>query len=124
MNYPEGDFLIKIKNACLAKKKTLEAKGSKLIYELAKSLERKGFLSGWGKKDGKLLIQIGYKKKEPVLLNIRLVSKPGLRVYKNVRELGKIKGPSFFIISTPQGIMTSKDAIRKRLGGEVIAEIL
>jgi len=52
------------------------------------------------------------------------VSKPGLRVYMGVDELGKTKGPTFYILSTSKGVMTSNEAIKKRLGGEIIAEIL
>lgn len=75
-------------------------------------------------KDGKLKARIAYRKKEPIILDIRLISKPGLRIYMSVGELEKIKGPSIFIVSTNKGVMTNKDAIKKRLGGEVIAEVM
>ena len=62
-------------------------------------------------------------KKMPVLVELKLVSKPGKRVYIGVEEIREHKGLSFFILSTPMGIMASKDALKKNIGGEVIAEI-
>ena len=57
-------------------------------------------------------------------MDIKLVSKPGLRVYKSVEELESIRSPAIYIVTTNKGIMTAKDAVKKRVGGEVIAEIL
>lgn len=123
-NYPVGDFLIRLKNAVLADKKTLEVPLSRLVKEVAKALAKEKFLEEVSEKEGRLFLRIAYHKKEPILSDIRLVSKPGLRVYMSAKEIGKKKGPSIFIISTPKGVMTSKEAIKKNLGGEVIAEIL
>jgi ribosomal protein S8 len=57
-------------------------------------------------------------------MNIKLVSKPGLRIYMNTRQLRAQRGASTFIISTPHGVLTTKGAIKQNSGGEVIAEIL
>lgn len=124
VNYPVGDFLIQLKNSSKAGKKTVEAAYSKFVLEVAKLLEKEGLLDSVAVEEGKLKISISYYKKEPVLTDLKLVSRPGLRIYKGLDALEKKKGPSFLIVSTPKGVMTSKEAIKKRLGGEVVAEIL
>jgi len=123
MNYPIGDFLIKIKNASLGGKREIVTKNTKLIEAVAKSLKARGYLTEVKKDGQKLIVKIAYMKKRPVLLDIKLISKPGLRVYWGVDELEKKKGPSSFIFSTPKGIIFSDEAIKKRIGGEVIAEV-
>ncbi|OGM21861.1 30S ribosomal protein S8 [Candidatus Woesebacteria bacterium RIFCSPHIGHO2_01_FULL_38_9] len=124
VGYPVGDFLIRVKNASLAMKKTIEVPSTNYIKNVAKALEREGYVNEVEEKVDKLALRLVYRSKEPVLTDIKLVSKPGLRVYINSDELGKRRGPTILIISTPQGVMSSKEALKKRLGGEVIAEIL
>ena len=123
INYSIGDFLIRIKNTTLARKKELEVNNTKLIESVAEVLKKEGILTEITKKDGKLTVKPAYRKKEPILMDLKLVSKPGLRIYMSADELAAIKGPSFFILSTSKGAMTSLEAIKKRTGGEVIAEI-
>lgn len=122
-NYPIGDFLIRIKNAVLAKNREVMVDSTKLIKEMANVLKKEGLLQEVKENKGKLIVQLAYRRKEPVVLDIKLVSRPGLRVYASVDELEKKRGPSTYILSTPKGVMTSKEAIKKRLGGEVIAEL-
>ena len=123
-NYPVGDFLIRIKNASLARKKTVEFPSNKFVISVAKSLVKEKYLEEETVVQGVLKISLSYKKKEPMISNIKLVSRPGLRVYMKVEDLESLRGPSIFILSTPIGIMSSKEAIKKRQGGEIIAEIL
>lgn len=123
-NYPVGDFLVRIKNASLARRKVVEFPAYKFVVSVAKALQKEGYLREV-KEDGVILkAALSYKKKEPLVTNVKLVSKPGLRIYMKYEELEKIKSPSILIISTPKGVMSSKEAINKKLGGEVIAEIL
>ena len=123
-NYPIGDFLIQIKNAAMAHNRDIEVTSSKLVKEVANKLKSEGFLSEIKEVGGKLSIKLAYHKKEPVMLTLKLVSKPGLRRYMSVKELEKKRGPSIYLISTARGILTSPEAIKKRIGGEVIVEIL
>ena len=123
-NYPIGDFLIRIKNAALARRKRVEVVSSKFIKDVAKTLKEEGFLDKVEEKKGKLIVNISYSHKKPVLMDIKVVSRPGLRIYMGVDDLEKIKRPSIFIISTPKGIISSIKAIKKRIGGEIIAEVL
>jgi small subunit ribosomal protein S8 len=124
ITYSIGDFLIRLKNMARAKKKEVTLPGNKLIVSVAKALEKAGFVEEVkSNKDKTLSLSLRYAYKEPVLTNIKLISKPGLRIYKNVSELEKKKGASILIISTPKGILTHRGAIKERIGGEVIAEV-
>ena len=123
-NYPVGDFLIRVKNAALARTKVISLDGTNLIKGVAEALKRLGFLDKVSEKDGRLEVTLMYKSKEPLLSNITLVSKPGLRVYKDVDFFQGYRGSSFFIVSTSKGILTSIEAKKENSGGEVICEIV
>lgn len=123
MGYPIGDFLIRVKNAYLARNKTLVVRKTKLIHEVAKYMKKDDYLADVQESGNELIVTLFYRKKEPMLMGLKLVSTPGLRVYKGVDELSQQRGPTIFILSTPSGIMSSKEAIKKRIGGEVIAEV-
>ncbi len=123
VNYPVGDFLVRIKNAALADKREFSVQNTKLIKQVAEVMSKVGYLEKLKVEKNRLIIRLAYHKKEPLLLDIKLISKPGLRIYMGVDELEKKRGSSIYILSTPKGVMASKEAIKKRLGGEVIAEI-
>jgi len=116
--------LITIKNAALANKKTVEVKGSKMTKAVAEALLKLGFLSSVEAKDGLLFVSLAYKKKAPILSDIKLVSKPSLRVYWDLKKLKEYRSPAVLLLSTSKGILSSKEALKEGLGGEVIAEVL
>jgi small subunit ribosomal protein S8 len=122
-NYPVGDFLIRIKNTAMAKNKSLEYKAEKQIVAIAEALKKLGFLDTVKKEKDMLNISLAYKNKKPVIMDLRLISKPGLRIYMGADEIDKKKGPSTYLITSPKGVISSKDAVKGRVGGEVIAEI-
>lgn len=122
-NYPIGDFLIRIKNCVLAGNKYVEAKSTNLVKNTAKTLERAGFLSKVETKNGKIKVLVSYKNKKALLMDLKLISKPGRRVYMSCEDLENHKGPSIYILSTNQGILSSQEALKKRVGGEVIAKV-
>src|SRR4030065_2218848 len=80
-NYPVGDFLIRIKNAAIAKNHNLVVTKTSLVKEVAKILENWGYIINLREEGNNLLMNLTYIRKEPVLMDIRLISKPGLRVY-------------------------------------------
>jgi small subunit ribosomal protein S8 len=123
ISYPLGDFLVRIKNIALAKRRTVEADRTKLIVTVADTLKRAGYLSEVEDKDNKIIVRLTYQRKAPRLVDLKLISKPGLRRYMTVQELENYKSPSVYIVSTPKGVMTSREAVRERAGGEVLAEI-
>ena len=122
-NYSIGDFLIQIKNAAMADKREISVKSTKLVSAVAQVLKKAGYLQTVTEADGMLNLELGYYKKQPKLVDLRLVSRPGLRQYKNVDDLAAHRGISKFLLSTPSGVMFSKEALKKRVGGEVIAEV-
>lgn len=122
-NYSVGDFLIRIKNAAMAGNKQLAVASNKKLVAVAEALKKMGFVETIKNEKGVLTINLTIKNKKPRLMNLKLISKPGLRVYMSVDELEKKKSPSVFLISTPKGVTSSLKAIKERNGGEVIAEI-
>lgn len=122
-NYPVGDFLIRVKNASLAGKHEVEAPLTKGVKAVAEALKRAGYVEEIKSSKGVLTATIAYRRKKPIMLGIKLVSKPGLRIYMDVEDIEKKRGPSTFIVSTPKGVLTSREVIAKRASGEVLAEV-
>lgn len=125
---PVGDMLTRVRNAAMAHKKTVELPSSKLKVSVAKLLVREGFLTGMEEmtdKHGKQLkLTLTYEGKEPLLIGIKRVSKPGLRWYINKKKIPTVMGGAgIAIISTPQGVMSGKDARTKGIGGELLCEV-
>lgn len=125
---PVGDMLTRVRNAALAHKKTVELPSSKLKVAVAKLLVREGYLvsaeevSG---DQGKMLkLVLVYEGKEPHLTGVKRVSKPGLRWYINKKKIPVVMGGAgIAIISTPQGVMSGKDARTRGVGGELLCEV-
>jgi small subunit ribosomal protein S8 len=122
-NYPVGDFLIRIKNAAQAKNRVVEDSSTKKKLAVAKALEKAEFLEDVKSKDGVLSLSLKFSHKNPVLMDIKLVSKPGRRVYYKLSDIEAKRGPSIFLVSTPKGVLTTKEAKKIGSGGEIIAEI-
>lgn len=122
-NYPIGNFLISVKNAAMAKNKKVTSVANKQIVALAESLKKSGYFDDVKKEGKNITASLSFKNKKPVIMNLKLVSKPGLRIYLGASDIEKKRGPSIYLISTPQGILSSREALKKRIGGEVIAEI-
>lgn len=124
-NYQVGDFLIRLKNASMAGLKEVVFPKTNLVVSVAKTLEKEGFLDKVEiDKEGNLTAKLSIFSKKPVLKNVKIVSKPGLRIYVNVDEIEKMKTPETLIISTPKGVMSGMEAKKKRLGGELIAKVI
>jgi small subunit ribosomal protein S8 len=129
MTDPISDMLIRIKNALMARHKTVVVPGSKLKIEIARILKEEGYIEDYRvieeKPQIKIEIVLKYdEKKRPVIAGIKRVSKPGRRIYRGYKELPKVlNGMGIAIISTSQGIMTDHEARKRRVGGEVICEI-
>ena len=117
--------MIQLKNTARSGKRETVLDSSKLIAQVAKVLKAKGILESVKVEKGKIIAVLAYHKKEPTLLDLKLVSKPGLRKYAGVDEIAarKRRDASFLIVSTPKGILTSEQVAKIRVGGEVIAEI-
>ena len=92
-----------------------------LTANVAKTLKRMGYLDEVKIIKGSLKVRLTYQSKKPLVNDIKLVSKPGVRIYQNVSDLENYRGLCEFIVSTPKGILSSKEAVKKNVGGEVIA---
>jgi small subunit ribosomal protein S8 len=125
-----SDMLTRIRNATMARHQTTEVPSTKMTRSIAQVLQQEGFIAefseaGEGVKKH-LVIALKYKGKtrQPIINALQRVSKPGLRVYSNCRELPRVLGGiGIAIISTSSGIMTDRDARRRGLGGEVLCYI-
>lgn len=129
MNYLVSDFIIRIKNSALAKRKGVILPFSNINREIGKVLVKEGFLDSIKESDNKgkkeLKANIKYENRIPVLTDVIIISKPSLRVYSSVKKIPEIekRGRRKVIVSTSQGVMTAVDAKKKGLGGEVLFSI-
>lgn len=129
MNYTIGDFVIRIKNAVMAKRKTVSLPYSKLCKAVGKVLVKEKFLTKIveeeidGKK--KLIAEIRYDKRVATFTDVILISKPSLRVYAKATDQAKLKGRGLgkVIVSTNKGIMTGIEASKKGVGGELLFKV-
>ena len=126
--YSIGDFLIRIKNASLARRRVVVVPFSNLSESVGKVLQKEGFLEEIkiDANDGKktLVATLRFVRRKPVISGVKLISKPSIRSHVKAHEMGKkIRGSSVKILSTNQGIITGKEAISKRIGGELLFEI-
>lgn len=125
-----ADMLTRIRNANLARHPTTQVPSTKITRSIAKVLKEEGFISeceevGEGPKR-QLVISLKYKGKnrKPIITNLKRVSRPGLRVYSNRKELPRVLGGiGIAIISTSSGIMTDREARRNGIGGEVLCYV-
>ncbi|MBM3250760.1 MAG: 30S ribosomal protein S8 [Candidatus Nealsonbacteria bacterium] len=122
---PITDMLNRIRNAQAVLKPTVAISFSRLNYGIAEILKKEGFVAKIERKKRKTkqMIEITLKY-PPVISGLKRVSRPGQRIYSGVKELKPVKGGvGMAIISTSKGLMTDKEAKKKKLGGEVICEI-
>lgn len=125
-----ADMLTRIRNACLVRHQTTNVPSTTMTRSIAKVLKDEGFIAdfeevGEGVKKY-LVVSLKYKGKnrQPIIRAMRRVSKPGLRVYKNRKELPRVLGGiGIAIISTSSGIMTDREARRQGVGGEVLCYV-
>lgn len=131
MTDPIADMLTRIRNAVKVGKAEVVVPYSRVKFEIAKILEQEGYLQGVEKHSGKLspvpelkcAVAYGAKKDSSIHV-IRRLSTPGRRLYGGYRELPRAgSGAGLAIVSTPQGIMTSRQARKLKLGGEIICEV-
>ena len=129
MNDPISDMLIRIKNAGMAGHATVSVPFSKIKSNILRILKNENFIDGFEKKGKKVKKTIVVKLRQTkegdtYISDVKRISKPGRRIYKQSDKLFPIKqGYGIAILSTSKGIMTGKEAKKQKLGGEVICEI-
>jgi small subunit ribosomal protein S8 len=125
---PLADLLTRIRNALASKHKTVSVPFSSVKENIVKLMVKNNYLKDY-QKEGKaphlnLIISLRYKSKISKITSLKRISKPGVRVFGNVKELPKLmRGRGILILSTSKGIMTGREAIKQNLGGEIICKI-
>jgi len=126
---PIADMLNRIRNAIVAKQEVVPVPASKTKIAIAEVLRQEGFIKEFevvseGVKRT-IRVRLAYGgRKEPAISGLRRVSKPGLRVYVQKREIPRVYGGlGIAILSTPIGVMTGQEAWRHRVGGEILCYV-
>lgn len=125
---PIADFLTRLRNALAANHASVLVPASRLKFALAKILEREGYVATVKETaDGvhkTMEVMLKYQGRTPAIRSLERVSTPGRRVYRGAKELPRVlSDQGIAIISTSAGLMTNKEARKRKLGGEVLCEI-
>lgn len=129
MTDPIADMLTRIRNAIKAKKRSVDIPSSKFKVAIAEALERERFIRGHkvvgDGRQGILRVQLMYTKDgSSVIQGIRRISRPGLRRYVGADEIPRVRSNyGTALLSTPRGVLSSKESRREHVGGEVICHI-
>ncbi|MEJ0100051.1 MAG: 30S ribosomal protein S8 [Pseudomonadota bacterium] len=125
MTDPVADLLTRIRNGQSAGKANISLDSSKIKTAIAKVLKDEGYVADFHVENetGKprLVVDLKYYEGRPVIDRLERVSRPGLRIYRGKDELPKVLGGmGTVIVSTPQGVMTDRQARASGQGGEVL----
>jgi small subunit ribosomal protein S8 len=128
MTDPIADLFTRMRNACLAKHRTVDVPASRVKERVLTLLEREGYITGFQPVEGAdhpmTRVILRYFRHEPVIRHIERVSTPGLRRYVKSRDIKPVRGGlGISVISTSQGLMTDREAKKRSLGGEVVARL-
>ena len=129
-----SDMLTRIRNASLAKKSNVTIPLTNLTQEVVKILEKEGFIQSFQQslESNDIVIRLKYhsknvyrgKTKESCITNLKRISKPGLRIYANHKEIPRILGGTgIVVVSTPSGLMTDREARSRNIGGELLCSV-
>ena len=128
MQDPVADMLTRIRNGQQAKHQQVKLTSSILKEEIARVLKEEGYISDYQIESLEnnlkaMTVDLKYYQGRPVIELIKRISRPGLRVYKSVKDLSAVPGFGIAILSTSHGVMTNMTAKTKGVGGEVICEV-
>ncbi len=125
-----ADMLTRVRNANLARHQIVQVPSTKMTNNIAAVLLEEGFIQSFEEVgegiNRQLLLSLKYKGKErePVITALKRISRPGLRVYANRKELPRVLGGlGIAVISTSRGVLTDNKARHQGLGGEVLCYI-
>ncbi len=124
-----ADMLTRIRNALIAKHETVDVPASTIKKAIAQILVEEGYIKDFSiVEDGifkTIRIQLKYgPNKQRVIVGIKRISRPGLRVYARKDEIPKVlNGLGIAILSTSRGVMTDREARKLGVGGEVLAYV-
>jgi len=126
---PIADMLTRVRNAVMVRHDSVLIPSSKMKLAIASILKDEGFISDYevvrDKTQRVIKVHLKYRdRNEPVISGLERVSKPGLRVYVQKKEIPRVYGGlGIAILSTPEGVMTGQQAWRRGVGGELLCYI-
>ena len=125
-----ADMLTRLRNASLVGHERLSMPSSKMKVAIARILQEEGFIRGYKVREddpAKPVLQLELRygpNGEPVILGLKRISKPGLRVYVKAKEIPRVvNGLGIAILSTPQGVMVDRACRRANVGGELLCYV-
>ena len=125
---PIADLLTRIRNAALVGKTEVRVPTSKLKKIVAEQLVKNHYLADVKLEDGKprgtLVITINNNGENAAFTELARVSKPGRRIYVSSADIPKVKqGRGIVLVSTSKGVMTGAEAVKNKLGGEILLKV-
>jgi small subunit ribosomal protein S8 len=129
MSDPLGDMLTRIRNGQYARKTVVSSPSSRFRTNVLEVLKREGYIRNYSSVDVRpgikeLQIELKYHEGEPVISEIKRVSRPGRRVYYGIRDLPRVyNGLGIAILSTPRGVLSDNEARTAKVGGEVLCHV-
>lgn len=129
VNDPISDMLTRIRNAGMMRHTEVSMPSTKVLVEIARILREEGFIEGYRvteqKPQNQLTVRLKYDDtKKHVIREIKRISKPGLRIYRQRDAIERVRnGLGVAIVTTSQGVMTGRDAYRRGVGGELLCTV-
>lgn len=129
MSDPLADMLTRIRNGQQARLASVRCPASKLHANVLEVLQKEGYIRGYSKEEvgpGKadLVVELKYFEGEPVIRELKRISKPGRRHYANLDTMPKVhNGLGISIISTSRGVLSDYEARQAHVGGEVLCSV-
>ncbi|MCA1987805.1 MAG: 30S ribosomal protein S8 [Desulfarculus sp.] len=125
---PIADMITRLRNAIMARHSEVAMPNSKLKVAICRVLKEEGYILDYGtepdSRQGVLRVQLKYQGNRPVIEGLKRVSKPSRRVYVGHDEIPRVmSGLGINILSTPQGVISDRQARRDKVGGEVVCSV-
>lgn len=126
---PLGDMLTRIRNGQRAQLGSVRSPASNLRKNVLEVLQREGYIRGYNVSEAEpgkseISIELKYQNGDPVIKELKRVSKPGRRIYAGVRELPTVyNGLGIAILSTPRGVLSDNEAREAKVGGEILCTV-
>lgn len=129
MTDPIADMLTRIRNANAIRRETVRMPASRMKVGIAEALKQEGFIEGYevleGTPSSELVVNLRYGPDgERVIRQVERVSKPGCRVYSAAKQIPRaIRGLGIYVLSTPRGVVSDRNARQLNVGGEVLCKV-
>ena len=128
LNDPISNMLTNVRNALQGQKETVDVPASKLIGRMLEIFKSDGYIEDFklmkSNTQGTFKIYLKYDDKKPLIMGLKRISRPGLRVYTRGREIPRVlNGLGTAVISTSKGVITDREARKSKIGGEVLCHI-